>query len=207
MENNKELVNYLINKGVLITDSIIDAFKNIDRKDFVLQESLLFAYANAPLSIGYNQTISQPYTVAFMLELLGVKEGENVLDVGSGSGWTTTLLAYMVGEEGTVLGLELINELVDFGAKNLLKYNMPWAEIITSNEDFNFIDSEYEKILVSAASSGKIPRLLLEKLKIMGVMVIPVNDYIYKITKISENKIDIEKFHGFRFVPLIYNEI
>lgn len=92
----KNLVEHLRNGGYLKTPKIIDAFLNIDRIDFVPENLKEDAYLNIPLPIGKGQTISQPLTVAFMLELLGPKYGDKILDVGAGSGWTSALLAYIV---------------------------------------------------------------------------------------------------------------
>lgn len=206
MKNNKELVSHLINKWILTMDSVIESFENIDRRDFVLKEDYLHAYEDRPLSIWFWQTISQPYTVAFMLELLWLNKWDKVLDVWSWSWWTTALIAYLVWEEWEVLWLELVDELVKFWKNNLLKYNLPRAQIIKSSNDFSFIDSKYDRILVSAASTNSIPKQLLKKLNILWVMAIPVDDSIYKVTKLSEDKIDIEKFYWFQFVPLIYND-
>ncbi len=206
MENNKELVSYLINRWVLTTGSIIEAFKTVDRRDFILDISSLYAYSDIPLSIWYDQTISQPYTVTFMLELLWVNEWDKILDVWSWSGWTTVLLADIVWEEGNVLWLELIPELVDFWNNNLHKYNYPWADIISSDENFNFIEDKFDKILVSASSWCWIPKQLLKKINLMWVMIIPVGDSILKVTKLSDDKLDIERFKWFSFVPLICNE-
>jgi protein-L-isoaspartate(D-aspartate) O-methyltransferase len=99
-KNNQELVNYLKQSGVLRTPLIIKAFEKIDRKDFVPKEFEDEAYGDYPLSIGLGQTISQPWTVAFMLELLQPQLGEKILDIGSGSGLTTSLLAQSVSQKG-----------------------------------------------------------------------------------------------------------
>ncbi|NEJ83132.1 L-isoaspartyl protein carboxyl methyltransferase, partial [Rhizobium leguminosarum] len=106
MKSNKDLVNYLVMSGILKSKEIINAFTAIDRKDFVGLENVDNAYEDHALSIGYGATISQPTTVAFMLERLGAMPGNIVLDIGTGSGWTTALLATIVGKKGRVYGIE-----------------------------------------------------------------------------------------------------
>src|SRR3989344_1328532 len=101
----KPLIDPLVLSGVLKSRGIIEAFQRVDRADFVPDEFRDSAYVDEPLPIGYGQTISQPWTVAFMLELLAPEGGESILDIGSGSGWQTALLAYIVSHdhEGTEL--------------------------------------------------------------------------------------------------------
>ncbi len=198
----EKLIRNLIDAGALKTERIIKAFENIDRKDFVLPEFGSEAYEDYPLPIGYGQTISQPYTVAFMLELLQPKKGDKVLDVGSGSGYTTALIADMVSHKGFVWGLEIIPELVALGSNNLKKYNFKNAEIIQAKERLGLVEkSPFDKILVSA-SAREVPNELLGQLKNRGIMVIPVGADVQKITKISKTKIKTEVFSGFVFVPL-----
>ena len=95
-KSNQELVNYLKEREVLKTKEIINAFLKIDRKDFVKEEYKDQAYFDTPLPTLMGQTISQPYVVAFMLELLQPQKGQKILDIGFGSGWTTSLLAEIV---------------------------------------------------------------------------------------------------------------
>lgn len=96
MRSNKALIKSLIESGVLKTLNIIEAFEKVDRKLFVPVEFAQQAHIDAPLYIGVGQTISKPWTVAFMLKLLQPKESDKILDIGSGSGWTTALLAHIV---------------------------------------------------------------------------------------------------------------
>src|SRR3972149_2720436 len=118
----KYLIKELMEEGILKTPSIIDAFEKVDRKDFVPEELKDRAYLNTPLPIGYGQTISQPLTVAFMLELLQPEKGNKILEIGSGSGWQTALLAYIVSGERKVFAAELIPELMAFGRQNVATY-------------------------------------------------------------------------------------
>ncbi len=203
MLNNRELIDHLIKRRVLVTRNIIDALSKMDRINFIRPEDLNRAYMDNPFSIGYGQTISQPYTVVFMLELLQPEKGNKVLDIGSGSGWTTALLAYIVQKEGSVLGMEKISDLVKFGKSNIEKYNFTNAKIVQSGEELGKPEEQFDRILVSAAAR-EIPDELVDQLKIGGRMVIPVQSSIYKVDKVSEDQVEKDENYGFSFVPLIY---
>ena len=199
----QQLVHTLQENGVLKSSKLRDAFLQIDRKDFIPAEFQEQAYSDYPLQIGYDQTISQPSTVAFMLELLDPKQGEKILDIGSGSGWTTALLAFLVGSKGKVFGVELVPKLVAFGAENLKKYNFPQAAILQAGKNLGLAkEAPFDKILVSAAAQD-FPETLLSQLKEGGTLVIPVRDAIWSCKKLSQGKAEIKKFEGFAFVPLI----
>jgi protein-L-isoaspartate(D-aspartate) O-methyltransferase len=202
---HQELIKNIIKRGYLKTPEIIKAFQQVDRRDFVLPEDEIEPYGDYPLSIGFGQTISQPSTVAFMFELLQPKEGDIVLDVGSGSAWTTALLSEIVGERGFVYGVELVPELVDFGRDNLATYGFDNTEIYQASAGILGLPEQgpYDKILVSAAGYD-LPEELVEQLKVGGRMVIPVDDSILKVDKVSEDDIQEERYHGFAFVPLKY---
>ncbi len=181
---------------------IANAFESINREDFVLPRDKKDAHADYPLSIGHGSTISQPSTVVFMLKLLDPKEGEKILDVGSGSGWTTALLAYIVGKKGKVWGVEIVPELITFGRENIKKYQMPQAHIEKAGEKIGFQrEAPFDKILVSAAGT-EFPKELIDQLKVGGALVMPIGSSIWKIDKISEVKIEKKEFPGFAFVPL-----
>lgn len=202
-ESNETLISHLKEKGLLKPKKLEDAFKTIDRVNFVLEDYKVEAYEDYPFPIGFNQTISQPTTVVFMLELMDLKSGENVLDVGSGSGWTTALIAEMIKPRGKVWGVEIIPELVEFGGKNLVKYNLPNAKIFQAGKKIGFSEhSPYDKILVSAEAQD-LPQELLEQLKIGGIIVIPIKNTLYKIEKLASGKTKENAFPGFVFVPLI----
>jgi len=200
----KAVVDSMIVSGVLRSDSIIAAFTAIDRKHFVPKSHEEHIYIDIPLSIGNDQTISQPTTVAFMLEHLEVQKGDKVLDIGSGSGWTTALLCYLVGEEGSVTGLERVDALVEQGRENIAKIDLPsQCSISKAGEYLGVPNQQFDRILVSA-SADEIPNELFSQLYIGGTLVIPIRESIYKFTKVSESEVTEEEFYGFRFVPLVY---
>ncbi len=202
-KNMQELVDLMIDKDILKTPSLINAFLKIDRKFFVPSEFKDEIYMDAPLPIGKNQTISQPSTVAFMLELLSPQKGDKVLDIGSGSGWSTALLCEMVGESGFVTGIERIDELVKQGKENLAKFKFGKGCLIEkADKNIGMQGVKFDKILVSA-SAEKFPDELIKQLNIKGKIVIPVQNSIFEIRKISDTAIKSREFFGFVFVPLI----
>lgn len=196
------LINDLISQGYLKTPRIIQAFHKINRADFVLPEFKKSAQVNIPLPIGYGQTISQPLTVAFMLELLQVKPANKILDIGSGSGWTTALLAEIAGKRGKVFSIELVPELCKFGEKNISKYFKTPTVICTDGSRGYPQEAPYDKILVSA-SAQKLPQELKNQLRINGRLVIPIKNSVWLIERTSKNKFREEEYFGFTFVPLI----
>lgn len=223
----EKLISKLINEGYLKTPRIIEAFRSINREDFVPEGLKGEADFNAPLPIGWGQTISQPLTVAFMLELLQPEPGDKVLDIGAGSGWQTAMLAHIVGERGRVFAIERIPELAEFGKKNTAKYSFIDKGIV----EFLCADASkglekeapFDKIICAAAvhpvrniisnGAGKIPETWKNQLKIGGRLVLPVYSSIWLLIKKSpsaakakegeEDEFEKKEFPGFAFVPLI----
>jgi len=204
--SNENLIKELTDSGWLKTPQIIEAFSQIKREDFVLDEIKDWAYINDALTIGYNQTISQPLVVALMLELLSPQSGEKILDIGAGSGWTTALMAYLVKPKGKVIAIDIIPELVEFGTKNVGKYNFikkGTVQFICADGKLGYQkEAPYDKILVSASASEAPPELL-RQLKIGGKMVLPLDDSIFAIDKTSDNDYIKREYPGFVFVPLV----
>lgn len=201
-----KIANDLIKKGYLKTDLIIDAFFEINRIEFVPKELETEAEADVALPIGYGQTISQPMTVAMMLELLDPKRGQKILDVGSGSGWTTAILSYITGKKGKVIAVERQPELCEFGKKNVDKFSYVKngiARFICADGSKGYPEeAPYDRILVSAAAEC-IPNELKEQLIIGGKMVIPILHSIWYLEKKGANEFDKEEYAGFSFVPLV----
>lgn len=207
MENNHQLIIHLIRSGVLHSKTLIKAFEKCDRALFVPKIFTIDSYNDYPLQIGSGQTISQPTTVAFMLELLNPNIGDQVLDIGSGSGWTTALLASIVEDKGYVEGLEIVPALVDFGRQNLDRAHIHNASISMINPSvLGRPDKHFDRILVSA-SALEMPTTLFDQLKPHGILVIPVKNSIWRIIKNSDGSIIQDEYPGFRFVPLVTSGI
>ena len=202
-----DFLNHLIKKGWLKTDRIINAFEKIKREDFVRPDLKDASGYDQALPIGHNQTISQPLVVAFMLEKLDPKPGQKVLDIGSGSGWTTALLAEIVEEKGKVIAIEIIEELMNFGKKNVEKYNFVEKGIVEffckDGRKGHKEEAPYDRILASA-SAKTLPQEWKSQLKEGGKIVAPVKESIFLYNK-EEKRIE-KKYPGFKFVPLVKNE-
>ena len=200
----KELIQNLIQQGYLKTPAIIKAFGKIKRQDFLPNNLIPEASVNAPLPIGHGQTISQPLTVAFMLELLQPAEGQTILDVGSGSGWTTAMLAEIVGPKGKVYAIERIAELKEFGQKNVAKYKFNNIEFFCQDGSLGLPElAPFDSISVAAAAF-EIPQKLKQQLKINGRLVIPTASQDLRLIKrVSKNEFKETMYPGFVFVPLI----
>lgn len=216
---NEDLVQSLVAEGYLKTQAIIDAFLKIDRAHFVPQEEMQFAYRNEPLSIGFGQTISQPLTVAFMIELLAPQQGEKILDIGAGSGWQSALLAEIVRPHGMeiesvgrkkifpcVVAVERVHEIIEIMKKNLSAYEFEEHDIIKIYEGDGSLGmpkfAPYDKI-IAAASADKIPDAWKKQVRVGGKIVAPVRDTIVVLEKKNTELFEERVFFGFSFVPLL----
>jgi protein-L-isoaspartate(D-aspartate) O-methyltransferase len=185
-------------------DPVEKAFDKVNRKYFVPDELVGSVDVDSPLPIGFGQAVSQPTTVKMMLDWLEPEPGNKVLDVGSGSGWTSALLAYLVGPKGKVFAVERIPELLDFGRQNVRKLDfIKNVKFFQAGKKFGLpAHAPYDRILVSA-SAQRLPEELLEQLKPDGKLVIPVGYDILEIEKNRDGQIETTAHPGFVFVPLI----
>jgi protein-L-isoaspartate(D-aspartate) O-methyltransferase len=211
---SENIIQELIQSGYLRTPRIIEAFRLIDRRHFVPPDRMHEAYGNYPLPIGYGQTISQPLTVAFMLELLAPESGDVILEIGAGSGWQTALLACLVGREGRVISVELIPELCKLAHAHVGKYDYVRSGVVdivlgdgSQGAPPKFIPpGGFDRIISAASAARKIPEPWKVELRAGGRIVAPLRDRIVMLDKTGEMEFTMEEYVGFSFVPLIEEE-
>ena len=199
----QELVNTLVRGGTLRTPRIIAAFQEILRSLFVPPEHARAAVTvDAPLSIGQGQTVSQPTTVATILELLQPQPGEKILDIGTGSGWQAALLAHIVGSTGNVFTIERIPELARRAAIPLKQF--PNVTPLVGDATRGVPEHAPYDVIVSAASSPNVPSAWSEQLVPAGRLLHPIAGMgLRLLVKNVQGQLSQEDYPGFVFVPLI----
>jgi len=200
-----DLIKTIKDYGFLTNEKVESAFRTIPRHEFVVPSELARAYYNEPLSIMNNQTISQPGVVSRMTEWLDVQDGQKILEIGTGSGWQTGILSYMVGN-GTVYSIERLPELVNFARENLERLGINNVHVILGDGSMGYPEkSPYDRIIVTAACT-EIPLPLLEQLGENGLIIAPVGDLsqsMILLKKISGEIVEIKNESNYIFVPLL----
>lgn len=201
----KNLVEILKKKGIT-SEPVLNAILKVERHLFVPEAVRLHAYNDTALPLGYEQTISQPYTVAFMTQVLELNPGEKVLEIGTGSGYQAAILVEMGMKVFSVeRNFDLHNRAQKFFDKMGLRALFRCSDGTIGWQEF----APYNAIIVTAGSPG-LPKTLASQLAIGGRMIIPIGDRKFQelklFTKISEDKFDIKSFPDFSFVPLIGKE-
>ncbi|MGV8162887.1 MAG: protein-L-isoaspartate(D-aspartate) O-methyltransferase [Candidatus Nanoarchaeia archaeon] len=192
----------LVKKGIK-NEEVLEVMNVVPRHLFIPVSSRNLAYADLAIPIGHAQTVSQPFIVAKMLELLDVKISDRVLEIGAGSGYVVALLAKL-GDKA--IGLEIIPELVDLARENLKEAGVTNARIIKMDGSAGAMPyCPYDKILISAACH-KIPEELYVQLKPNGVIVAPIGDRMKQVL-VRSRKTEMghveETFDGCIFVPMV----
>jgi protein-L-isoaspartate(D-aspartate) O-methyltransferase len=187
-----------------IKESVIDAMSRVPRELFVPDHLVIRAYDDTPLPIAHNQTISAPHMVAIMCDLLDMREGMTVLEVGGGSGYHAAVMANLVGPQGHIYSVERIAELAGLARKNLESARIKNVTVIEADGSIGLPEhAPYDRISV-AATAPYIPEPLKQQLKIGGKMVLPVGRNYQELLLVTrKNGFVTEEKMGVVFVPLI----
>lgn len=198
------MVEYLKEKGIS-DEKVLDAMNNVPRHFFLDSSLDSIAYEDRALQILCNQTISQPSTVAFQTQLLNVKQREKILEIGTGSGYQTSVLYYL---KARVYTIERMKQLYDKAKKVFEEMNIH-PQCFFGDGYLGLPGYQpFDKIIVTCGAPF-VPEELVNQLKVGGIMIIPVGQgtqTMHKITKISENETKTETFGNFRFVPMLENK-
>lgn len=201
-DERQMLINSIRKKGIR-NETVLDALNSIPRELFVSEAMRYRAYDDKALAIEHNQTISQPYTVAFMTQLLMLKPEDKVLEIGTGSGYQTAVLKYISSD---VYSIEKVKPLFESSREFFNRYRI---DVIQKCDDgsIGWIEfAPFDKIIVTAGAPSA-PNNLIDQLSIGGRLVIPVGDKrtqtMTTIDKISNTNIEQKSFAKFKFVPLI----
>jgi len=197
-----QLVTTIRNKGIK-DKLVLEAVSKVPRHLFMDSGFVDFAYQDKPFPIGADQTISQPYTVAFQTELLEVKPGHKILEIGTGSGYQTAILIELKAE---VYSIERQKELYTKAKKFLPKVGYVPKKLVYGDGYIGLTENAPFDGIIVTAGAPYVPKALLGQLKIGGKLVIPVGDDIQVMTvftRTSEKKFEKLEYGDFRFVPML----
>ncbi len=205
MDDRERMVYEIRSRYGLRAPRVLSIMLGIPREEFVPKKYKNIAYEDRPVSIGYGQTMSQPYTVAFMTDLLELTGREKVLEIGTGSGYQAAILSKLAKK---VFTIEIIPELSKNAGKTLKRLGYKNVEVKVGTGEYGWKEkAPYDAILVTAGLGEEVPEALFDQLKVDGVMVAPIgrgpDKRMMRFTKRSKGKIVKEKFGTFRFVPFV----
>jgi len=202
--NVKHMIKNQLVRRDIADKKVLEAIEKVPRHLFVGKVQRPFAYGDNPLPIGHGQTISQPYIVAFMTEMLNVQSHHTVLEIGTGCGYQAAILSLLVKK---VISLEIVKALANSTKKRLKKLNYQNIDVFCFNGKKGWVnDAPYDRIITTAAPT-QVPDALIEQLAPNGLMVIPVgpdvnHQYLHIITK-NRGFIQTKQSLSVRFVPMI----
>ena len=205
--SNKSLIDKLKIEG--ITDiNILNAMEKVPRELFVEQQFIQQAYENIPLPIDCQQTVSQPYVVAYMISCLKLKKTDKVLEIGTGTGYQTTILSHLCREVYTI---EIHNKLLNKAKKRCGKLNLKNITFKLGNGIKGWQNKVLFDAIIVGAASEIIPSKLLENLKNHGCLIMPQkkpsgNQKLLLIKKKNETYLK-EELLNVKFVPLLNKDI
>jgi len=187
---------------------ILDAFRAVPREAFISDEYAHLAYGDHPLPIEANQTISQPYIVALMIQAAAIRPGDTVLEVGAGSGYAAAVISRIAGR---VVGIERQHELVEVARERLQRLGYDNIEIVEGDGTKGWPDAAPFDAILAAASGSHVPKALISQLASGGRLVMPIGEpgwaqELIKVTKQPDGALRQDNLGGVRFVPLIGEE-
>ena len=197
-EIDKMIEEQLKARGIK-SGTVLEAMRNVPRHIFVPERLQSYAYDDSPLPIGLGQTISQPFIVAYMTEQLEPTPGMKVLEIGTGSGYQTAVLAYLGCEVYTI---ELLEELATAAGKVLTAFNFDHVKIKHSSGYMGWTEEAPFDAIIITAAPDYIPEKLVEQLKDGGKMILPVRESLTMVTK-NDGKITVNDLLSVRFVPMV----
>ena len=201
----KDMVENQLRQRGITDDRVLDAMGDVPRHLFVAEDLRDEAYMDGPLPIGFDQTISQPYIVAFMTEVLKVEQQHSVLEIGTGCGYQSAVLSSLAKH---VISLERIKELAESAQRRLRKLDYSNVDVVHGNGWNGYIQkAPFDRIIVTAGAN-KIPKALLDQLANGGIMIIPVGKIMFSqtlriISKDSNGNVTKQTSLPVRFVRLV----
>jgi protein-L-isoaspartate(D-aspartate) O-methyltransferase len=204
----EEMVERQLRRRGISEPDILDAFRAVPREAFISPEQAHLAYGDHPLPIEANQTISQPYIVALMIQAAAIKPGDIVLEVGSGSGYAAAIIGRIAAK---VVGIERQHELVEIARERMQRFGYGNVEIVEGDGTRGWTDGAPYDAILAAASGSHVPEPLLAQLAPGGRIVMPIGgpgwvQELVKVTKQDDGVLRQENLGGVRFVPLIGEE-
>ena len=201
----KDMVENQLRQRGITDDRVLDAMGDVPRHLFVAEDLRDEAYMDGPLPIGFDQTISQPYIVAFMTEVLKVEQQHSVLEIGTGCGYQSAVLSSLAKH---VISLERIKELAESAQRRLRELDYSNVDVVHGNGWNGYIQkAPFDRIIVTAGAN-KIPKALLGQLANGGIMIIPVGKIMFSqtlriISKDSNGNVTKQTSLPVRFVRLV----
>jgi protein-L-isoaspartate(D-aspartate) O-methyltransferase len=204
-QEREQLVTNLYREGYIKTESVKQAFLTIPREAFLPDSLKNYAYVDTPLDIGHGQTISAPHMVAIMCESLDIKNGQKILEVGTGSGYHAAIVAQLVGETGHVYTIERFELLAKKAKENLKQIRCTNVIVEVGDGSCGLpLYQPYDRIYVTCAAPD-LPQPLIDQLRDCGKLLVPIGDKFCELILLEreKGKSGMHRLGGCVFVPLV----
>jgi len=204
--SNESMIKMLNRKGTLTDERVAEAIRNIPREYFLSGHPVSKVYSDIPLPTEKGQTISQPSVVSVMTELLNPQHGDRILEIGTGSGWQSAILSYLVGEKGQIYSIERIESLAEKARENLEKAGIEGVNVFAGDGSTGLREYAPYRRIICTAAAPEVADEWFEQLEDSGRIVVPVGDFLSQTMIVMEKRGAkrqiVKKEPGYRFVPL-----